>query len=267
MVGRSARKRKASAMSSAYKAGMSAGTKRGRVAGRTRALSRMRARALLNSRTGGFLGLEMKFLDCAWNGVTINASADGSSGELQPSAGCTNCLSCPAQGDGESQRDGRKYVIKSVWVSGIVDTTPVATGTTATNIDGYFFALVLDTQANGQTVVSENVYLNPGGNGQNILPQPLRNLSNSNRFRILASKYVRPGGAYTGNDAAGTFSSGPQISPILSLSWKGSINVETTGTTADVASVADNAIHLIGYCGTTSFTPTFRGKSRMRFMG
>ena len=79
-----------------------------------------------NVRTGGFLGIELKFLDCAWNSVTINTSTDGSSGELQPSSGCTSAISVPAQGDGESQRDGRKYTIKSMWLNGIVEMTPLA---------------------------------------------------------------------------------------------------------------------------------------------
>lgn len=61
------------------------------------------------------LGIETKFLDTAWNGVAINASTDGAGGELQPSTGCTDCISVPAQGDGESQRDGRKYCVKSIF--------------------------------------------------------------------------------------------------------------------------------------------------------
>ncbi len=221
----------------------------------------------LNARTGGYLGLELKFLDCAWNAVTIPASTDGSGGELQPSSGCTNCMSCPAQGDGESQRDGRKFVMKSVWLSGSIDTSPDPDKADGSNVDGHYFALVLDTQANGATVVSESVYLNPGSSAANILPQPLRNLQNSKRFRILASQFVAPGGAYAQTDGTNTASISAQNSTYVSLSWRGSLNVDTIGTTADVASVSNNAIHLVAYAGSTQLSPVFRGKSRMRFMG
>lgn len=157
-------------------------------------------------------------------------------------------------------------MIKSVWVSGIINTLASATQTAAAEAFGYFFALVLDTQANGATIVSENVYLNPSTTTTAILPQPLRNLQQSTRFKILASRYYKPGGIYAFNDGTATGSSNAQVAPRVTLSWKGSINVDTTGTTADVASVADNAIHLIAYSG-GGLTANFQGKSRMRFMG
>lgn len=130
--------------------------------------------------------------------------------------------------------------------------------------------MVLDTQTNGGTatgVDSEAIYINPSSSSSAMLPQPLRNLQNSKRFRILASKYVPVGGAYTGNDAAGTFVVNNQVRPRVTLSWRGSINVNTSGTTANVSAVTDNSIHIVAYAGSTSLTPTFIGKSRVRFMG
>lgn len=243
--------------------------KRARRASRARALARtarrqFRDRVRIPLRWGS---TELKFLDCAWNSVAINTSTDGSSGEVQPSSGCTSALSVPAQGDGESQRDGRKYTLKSVWLSGIVSTTQI-TGTSNTqDLAGFFFALVLDTQANGETIVSENVYVNPSTNSAAMMPQPLRNLQNSKRFKVLASQYIPPGGAYTGNDAAGTFSLSNQTQPNVSLSWKGNIVCDSIGTTANVSSASDNAIHLVAYASNTALTPVFVGKARVRFVG
>lgn len=210
---------------------------------------------------------ELKFLDCAWNGVAVNVSTDGSSGEIQPSSGCTGCISVPAQGDGESNRDGRKYCIKSVWLSGTVNTVAIPDQADVAEINGYWFALVLDAQANGATIVSEDAFINPSTLGAAMMPQPLRNLANSKRFKILDRVYVEPGGAYAFNDAAATGSIGNQVAPVVNLSWSGEITACCTSTTADVASVSDNAIHLVGYAGTSAFTPTFIGKSRVRFTG
>lgn len=220
-----------------------------------------------NRRTGGFLGVELKFLDCAWNNVTISPSTDGADGEMQPSTGSTNCLSAPANGTGESNKDGRKYVIKSVFFSGVIGSVAQANQADTTDVKGYYFALVLDTQTNKATIVSENVFDNPATSSTAMLPQPLRNLENSKRFKILDSKYVRPGNAYVSTDGTNTGSISIQNSPVVTLSWRGNIVVNTTGTTADVASVADNSIHLIAYAGSSDVTPTLFGKSRVRFVG
>ncbi len=231
---------------------------------RPRARARFRSRR--NYRTGGFMGIELKFLDVAWNGVAILASTDGADGEMQPSSGCTNALSIPAQGDGESQRDGRKYTLKSVWVSGVIATTEKVTQTTVEVSPGFFVALVLDTQANGATIVSENVFLNPSTSGVAMLPQPVRNLQNSKRYRVLAKQFVYRKRMNSIQDAATTASFAPQRSSV-NLSWKGNLVCDSVGTTADVASASDYAIHLIAYTDSTAFTPVFTGKARTRFVG
>lgn len=219
-----------------------------------------------NWRTGGFLGLELKFLDTAWDQVTMNQSSDGSAGELQPSTGCTNCISVPAQGDGESQRDGRKYTIKSVYFSGAIDVGALSDQADVAEIGGYYFALVLDTQTNGAAINSEDVFINPSTQTVAMLPQPLRNLQNSKRFRILDSKYVRAGGAYSGTDGINTLSLSPQIKPTVTLSWKGNLVCDSIGTTANVSSASDNSLHIIAFKSDGNVT-SFSGKCRVRFMG
>lgn len=225
------------------------------------------AKYLANMRTGGFLGIEYKFLDTAWNGVALVASTDGAGGELQPSSGSSGTLSVPAQGDGESNRDGRKYTLKSAWVSGQIIYTVLAAQTNFDENYGAYFCLVLDTQANGATINSEDVFVNPGTSGINILPTPMRNLQNSKRFKILAAQYVPPPPLQTGNDAATTFAVCPSTTSDINLSWKGSISCDSIGTTANITSASDNAIHLVAFSGTTTYTPTFYGKGRCRFVG
>ncbi len=218
-------------------------------------------------RTGGFTGMEFKFLDTAWNAVTISSSTDGSGGELQPSSGSTSCISMPAQGDGESNRDGRKYTVRSIFFSGVVDYSALQNQADAIDFSPLFFALVLDTQANGATMVSEQVYVNPATGGSAILPHPLRNLQFSKRYRILATRMVRPSGAYSITDGASTGSLNVMIQPTVKLGWKGAISCLASGTTADVANATDNAFHIVAFTAGTSGTPTFNGKCRVRFTG
>ncbi len=220
-----------------------------------------------NYRTGGFVGIERKFLDCAWNGVAIASSTAGADGEMQPSSGCTGCISAPVQGNGEQERDGRRYNIKSISVSGVVDTTAVQNQTDVLDLFGYFFALVQDKQTNASTIVSEDVYVNPSANSTAMLPFPLRNLQNTRRFRILDSVYIRPGDAWVMGDGTNTGSLSNQVAPTFKLSWSGNIPVDSVGTTADVASVSNNSVHLIAFAGSTVFTPIISAKSRVRFIG
>ncbi len=226
-----------------------------------------RSRAYRNLRIGGFLGIEKKFLDCAWNGVALTASTDGAGGELQPASGCTNAISIPAQGDGESQRDGRKYTLKSAYINGEIALTGLNDQPNGIQLPSIFLALVLDTQANGATVTSENVYINPGTSGETMLPKPFRNLQNTKRFRVLDSTTVECKDIYSTVDGANTASIQQGQRPKFELSWNGSLVCDSTGTTADVASASDNALHLIGYTDTTLSTPVVYGKSRIRFFG
>lgn len=238
-----------------------------RVTVMARTRRRMTAREMeqLNRRTGGFRGMEVKYLDCAWNSLSINDSTDGSGGELHPSSGCISSLSVPEQGVGGQQRIGRKYVIRSVYLSGVVYYLGQAFAGYAQSYPAVYFALVLDTQPNGAALQSEDVFVNPSTLELAMLPQPLRNLQHSNRFRVLAHKTVRPQ-VYAFNDAAITASTNAQSEPQVSLSWKGRIVCECDGTAASVASAATNSIMLVAYSGGKVVgTPKFIGKSRMRF--
>lgn len=242
--------------------------RRGNGGGGKRKFARTAARMpSRNQRTGGFTGMESKFLDCAWNGVGINVSTDGSAGELQPSTGCTNAVSVPAQGNSEITRDGRKYTITSCWVNGVINTSPEQDEVDLTSLTGYWFALVHDKQCNNSTIVSEDVYINPATSGRSMMPQPLRNLEKSSRFTILAKQYVLPASAYAVGDGTNTSSINMQYGPKVNLSWKGKIRVECSATGADVASATNSAIHVLAFAGTSFGTPVFFGKSRLRFVG
>lgn len=100
-----------------------------------------------------------------------------------------------------------------------------------------------------------------------MIPHPLRNLQQSNRFRILDTAWVEPGGAYVVPDGANTGSVSVQNTPTVKLNWSGNVLVNCTAATASVAAAADNAFHVLAFAGSTSQTPTFYGKCRVRFVG
>ncbi len=221
-----------------------------------------------NARTGGYTGIEFKFLDTAWNAVAVAQSTDGSGGELQPSTGCTDCLSMPAEGNGESQRIGRKFTLRGAYASGAVTYTALANQADAVDYGPVYVALVLDQQANGATIASENVFVNPGTGTVAMMPQPLRNLQFSKRFRVLDHKTVSPAGIYAMTDGASTGSINVQVQPTFELGWRGELTVLASGTSADVANATDNALHVIAFTGSSaSGTPTIQGKCRVRYTG
>ena len=61
---------------------------------------------------------ELNYLDCAKTLSALTAPTDCSGGEMNPTTGCTGCLSAPSQGDAYNQRDGSKITIKSILIQG-----------------------------------------------------------------------------------------------------------------------------------------------------
>lgn len=228
------------------------------------AIARGRRRA--NIRIAGFLGIEKKFFDTWASNVILSAPTDCSGGEIQPEGGCTSCLSAPAQGDGEQNRDGKKITAKSIFISGNVRSAALADQADALAAPVVYVALVLDTQANGATVVSEQVFTNPNDTAF-VNTMPLRNLQYSSRYRVLAHKTLNLAPTVATTDGANTTSIAPQQKP-FTLSWTGELPITFTGTTADVANVADNALHLIAFNNNASWTAcSISFNSRMRFVG
>lgn len=216
-------------------------------------------------RTATALGIEQKYLDVWTSDITIPAPTDASGAEMQPEGGCTGCLSAPAQGDGEQNRDGRKITIKSCFVNVTVRGAVSADQADVKAAPQVFVALVQDMQANGATIVSENVFTNPNDTAY-VNTYPLRNMQYSSRYRVLDHKTLDTGPTTASTDGANTTSI-INSERTCTLSWRGEVPVTFTGTTADVASVADNAFHIIAYSTTTNFVPVISYTSRIRFVG
>lgn len=228
---------------------------------------RVRARTYqaLNQRTGGLLGIEKKFIDCAVS-QAFSAPTGATGGEFPPGTGITGCYSAPAQGDGPTNRDGNKVVICEVNVTGIVQVAAQADQTAADNSCLVMLALVQDTQTNGAQLNSEDVFSNPGGNALTAA-NPFRNMSFTSRFRILKMKQFAlriPTLTFDGTNIEQT-----GFHTKIGMKWKGQIPVTftTASTTADIANVTDNSIQLVGFCSNTSLAPTLVANVRTRFYG
>ncbi len=216
-----------------------------------------------NLRTGGFQGLELKFYDTSLVAAVLAVNTNGSAGEHDPSA--TVKLNTVVRGTSESNRIGNKIQMKNISLNGVV-TIPVAANLTTTDVRPVvFIALVLDHQTNGATLASEDVYVNQGANA--VLGCSMyRNLQTSKRYRVLRSMQIVPEQPVLTFDATNIEQSG------LHTPWRMDVplNTETQfngGTTADVANIEGNSLHIVAWASSTSLVPTFSYNARLRFVG
>ncbi len=211
------------------------------------------------------MGIELKFYDTLLATKNLVAPTDCTGGELDP-ATAIDCLNAATQGDGESQRDGRKMNMHSLTVSGSIKQAAVSAQTAMFEQPLYFLAIVLDQQANGATINSEDVFVNPSGDSETNTT-PFRNLQFINRFKVLKTWHGKAPMRTTGNDAAGTFDiSGSNLKFSMYVKLSG-LAVVFKGTSEAVANITDNALHLVGWASVTSGTPAITYQSRLRFTG
>lgn len=239
----------------------------GRIAKRRRVNNYQQQRAVIyrqpvrrrNSRTGGFLGIEYKFLDCTKSFTTI-ANTEW---QVQvPTSGSTGCISVPAQGDGESNRDGKNYAITSVHFKGAWKYLESEAATDPHDDIMCRLVLYIDTQTNGAVATGTDI-MDSGATHNNLA---FRNLQYSKRFKILYDKsmVVRPKDLVA---ATNSFSTGDG-KWIFSFNkkFKVPMRVSCDGTTADVADCVDNCIG-VAVCVDKANFLQLGYESRIRFVG
>lgn len=231
-----------------------------KAASRQRAAKMAAVRQVANLRTGGFIGMELKFYDL-YHAATLASSATMAGLEQDP--GTELCLNGMASDTDPSTRDGRQITMKNIYISGhIYDNGGPAAGTVQTQI--VYIALVLDTQTNRAQLNSEDVFVNPGGATSCIAP--LRNLEYSKRFRVL--DHVR-------------------LEVPVDLVWQGTTTehcyrrvpfklaakldkvvnfVDPSTAASGVSAITDNSLHIIA-CATDNAVVGISYNSRLRFVG
>jgi len=198
-------------------------------------------------RTGGYYGrfsgtgAELKFFD------TTNAFAFDATGEV-PATGQLNLI---PQGVTESTRVGRKCVIKSIQMRGIVLLQPAAAAVSASTA---YLYVVLDKQCNGAAAAATDVLT-----GTNF-SQAFHNLSNSQRFVVLKKM------KWTLQPSAGVTTAYNNVARSYDWYKKCNIPLEFSSTTGAITEIRSNNIFLLaGSDGQTDDLINLAGTCRVRF--
>ncbi len=211
-----------------------------------------------NNRSGGFMGLEMKFVD-------FEVAADNfASAWSTMQDGTIKCISGVAQGDGESNRDGRKYLIHSIHVKARIE-VPVTESQTGPQQDLLGrICIVWDTQTNGAELTATEVML--GGKTDDELA--FRNLQHTKRFRVLWDRTWKVIRRNVNEGAINLFATPLTVSTIMTFNrrFKTPIAVTTSGTGNTIAAITDNSLHMIGV-SMSGPTAKLHFQCRMRFTG
>lgn len=219
----------------------------------------------MNKRTGGFQGIEVKFLDTFINNVVVAQGTVGMTGlEMDPVI--QGCLNSPTQNTSENGRIGRHIWMQSIAVTGIIR-HPGITGATDPHPNIWIWvALVLDTQTNQAAPDSEDVWDNPGGGAQNSI-QPLRNLEHTDQYKVLVMKKVHliPRSSYNVNGDNYDFGAISQKFEMRYNLKSMKVLFAATGDPGSISDIADNSLHVMA-CSTDQNTTIFYN-SRLRFTG
>lgn len=200
---------------------------------------------------GSSLKQELKFLD---NAVSFTVDATN---EIP----ATGQLCAIAQGDGQSNRDGRKVIIKSILVTGRAQLNPAA-ATTGTALS--YVWLVQDTQANGAvaTVADDNtgIFTTAGANAS----LAVRCLANSDRFKILKKWIIEQ------NSTAGVSAAYNVVNTPINYYMKCHIPVEydASAATGAIGTIRSNNVFLVsGTSGPSDDQVDITATVRLRFIG
>lgn len=176
----------------------------------------------------------------------------------------SNCLHGIDQGDGEQQRDGRKYTILNVNLRGYVLFGEQAA--TAVTSDHVRIVVVLDTQTNGAQLTETDVLDNFHGDND-LQSTSFRNLQYTKRFKILKDFTIRKPttGIGQGSGVDQVKSNACTRYFKININFKKGLEILSTGTTGTVATIVDNSIHVMAI--SVNNNNTLRYCSRVRFVG
>lgn len=240
------------------------GTKRKRVASNRKMVRKPQQKKIPRSLKGyarieGMYGRmnEIKFLDTniqfnpdyttsaqlVWKTTTV--------GSVNPTSG--DSVLCIPQGTTQSTRIGRKIVVTEI------DMKAYITGGNGSPYHIFFFAVVLDMQANGAMPTWTDIYT-PLPTANEYTHNPFREMANTQRFKVLKQ--------WRGTTNTGTLETGGAAYGIVkkSVKWfkKCRIPIEYSSTTGVISELKSNNIVLVGSCYPNTGV-YFNGKCRIKY--
>jgi len=146
---------------------------------------------------------------------------------------------------------------------------PQINQTSADTLPYIYVSLVLDTQTNAAQLNSEDVYTNPGAS-INSACNPLRNMSYTERFKVLKVKKVRLPPLPITYDGTNIEQAGINVPFSMYVKLGGLQTKFQSGTTTGyVGTIVDNSLHLIAYSNVSNATIPVNivYNARLRYVG
>ncbi len=204
-------------------------------------------------RTGGYLGLERKFVDYTYS-AAVSTTITGS--EADPAT--VLCLNASATGNTEKTRDGRVQTNKSCHIRGRIELDVTAAATLSAGRSVRIIVL-LDTQTNVAQFDAEKVL----SDDSTLKVHAFRELAYTHRFKILKDVTFN----LNPTAAAGDGAADDTALIVKNFKWNFPLNFKTQydGTTAVIGSVTDNSVHVMAIASGSA--TTLKYESRVRFTG
>lgn len=213
--------------------------------------------------------LERKFVDYEYED-DLSLSLAGSEADPNKTPIFHRSISGVTRGDGPSEREGRRVLMKSVVVHGFIEMSETsATNGIPLNGGQVRCVLILDTQTNGVQFRSEDVFLDPSNSDLDAFA--LRNLEWENRFEILDDQIytITPqNNPYRSSTTGSTIKQG-QLSIGFRLSAD-EINRKANYTSLlpSIGAITDNSIHVLVVGSPSNMSDcVVRYVSRVRYIG
>lgn len=166
------------------------------------------------------------------------------------------CLNAVGTGSGESNRDGRVQMVRSLHIRGVVYNQGGETQSNPINDVYVKLAVILDKQTNKAQFAVTDIFNDSSVTTSNKALLYFMDLQNTARFRILWSKIILiPCGTNmtsAPSDMSGTTTTIDHSTGGLAryfsvnLKFKKPIRVNYVDDDADIGSIADKSLHLIG---------------------
>ncbi len=212
----------------------------------------LRVAGFYRGRASGCGGEEVKFLD-----QDIDDANVASAGTIFLNTSAEASLVRIVQGNGESEREGRKCCIKKILWRYQLSQAAFA-GATVTSQDTVRVILYLDTQANGAAAAVLDIL-------ETADFQSFNQLANKQRFIIIMDRTHDMGPAAAAGDGATDDSGAVEQSYTFFKKVAYSIEYSNAATTGALATVRSNNLGVLLI--SKSSATTFASKMRLRFTG